>query len=156
MSTKSTIAHGPTFHVYRELGDEDAVYLELQGVAFQATYNRVVVPIPVHIWETIRVYPGVDLSWAERSDEEIEAAVTHDVDERLAEVVAAPPAAKPLAALSGVLVYGDVDTPREEQIVQGTDYFKRLRAHQQEIRDAIAELRRSNLSPDAVEEKTGL
>lgn len=32
MSTKSTIAHGPTFHLYNDLGDERYVYLELESV----------------------------------------------------------------------------------------------------------------------------
>jgi hypothetical protein len=85
MSTKSTIVSGPTFHLYLELADgEDAVYLELDGVHYQATYNRVVVPIPVHIWEVIRAYPGVDLSWAAWSDEELRAYVERRIDERLA------------------------------------------------------------------------
>lgn len=38
---------------------------------FEASYNRVMVPIPVHIWEVIRQYPGLDLSWANKSDQNI-------------------------------------------------------------------------------------
>jgi hypothetical protein len=40
MSTKSTIVSGPTFHLYNDLADEDSVYLELEGVGFEASYNR--------------------------------------------------------------------------------------------------------------------
>ena len=69
MSTKSTIAYGSTFHLYHEALDENHVYLELEQVEFEASYNRVMVPIPVHIWEVIRQYPGIDLSWAEKSDQ---------------------------------------------------------------------------------------
>ena len=61
MSTKSTIAHGRNFHFYHEALDEDYVYLELEGTKFEASYNRVMVPIPVHVWEVIRRYPGSDL-----------------------------------------------------------------------------------------------
>ncbi len=37
MSTKSTLTHGPTFHLYNEVFDERTVYLELEGVPFEAS-----------------------------------------------------------------------------------------------------------------------
>ena len=46
MSTKSTIAHGPGFHFYHEVLDEDHVYLELETTSFEAGYGRVMLPIP--------------------------------------------------------------------------------------------------------------
>ena len=49
MSTKITIAHGRNFHLYQEALDEDHVHLELEGIKFEASYNRVMVPIPVHV-----------------------------------------------------------------------------------------------------------
>jgi hypothetical protein len=45
MSTKATIAYGPTFHLYHEALDEDFVYLEIEGTQFEASYNRVMVPM---------------------------------------------------------------------------------------------------------------
>lgn len=54
MSTKATIAHGRDFHFYHESLDEDNVYLELENVEFEASYRRVMVRIPVDIWEVIR------------------------------------------------------------------------------------------------------
>ena len=54
MSTKSTIAHDRNFHLYREAFDEDYVYLEVEGTKFEASYNRVMLPIPVHVWEALR------------------------------------------------------------------------------------------------------
>src|SRR5262245_11226145 len=38
MSTKSTIAHGRSFHLYHEVFDEDYVYLELEEAKFRQTY----------------------------------------------------------------------------------------------------------------------
>ena len=63
MSTKSTIAHGRNFHFYHEALDEDYVYLELEGTKFEASYDRVMMPIPIHVWEVIRRYPGIDLKY---------------------------------------------------------------------------------------------
>ena len=37
MSTKSSIADGPTFHFYKEALDKDYVYLELEQVLFEAS-----------------------------------------------------------------------------------------------------------------------
>ena len=46
MSTKSTLAHGPNFHLYREMLEEDYVYLEVAGTRFEAEYGRVMVANP--------------------------------------------------------------------------------------------------------------
>ena len=61
MSTKCTIAHDESFHFYHEVLDDDHVYLELRTTHFEAGYGRVMIPIPIHIWETIRHLGGVRL-----------------------------------------------------------------------------------------------
>jgi hypothetical protein len=142
MSTKATIAYGDTFHFYREVLDDDYVYLELEQVPFEASYNRVMVPIPVHIWEVIRQYPGIDLSWVDKSDEDILAHVTQKVDDRIREFEQAGDN-KALIALFGSLVYGKADAPRDEQIQTGVDYYKKLRSHQQQVSEAIEQLSKS-------------
>ena len=100
MSTKATIAYGPNFHLYHEVLDEDYVYLELEGVQFEASYNRVLVPIPIHIWEVIRQYPGIDLAFADKTADEIRGYVEQQVDERLTHYREANQSAKGLIALS--------------------------------------------------------
>src|SRR5437016_35336 len=85
MSTKSTIAHGDDFHLYHEIFEDDFVYLELEGVEFRATRDRVMVPIPLAVWEVIRKRGGADLSLAAKSDEELRLLVGRVVDERIAE-----------------------------------------------------------------------
>jgi hypothetical protein len=144
MSTKATIAYGPTFHFYQEVFDDDAVYLELEGVQFEAGYNRVMVPIPVHIWEVIRQYPGVDLSFAEKTDAELEQYVEQEVNERVRQYQEASENAKGLVSLCGALVYGSAEEPREQQIARGLEYFTNMRAHQRQIQAAIAELEQQN------------
>jgi hypothetical protein len=101
MSTKSTIAHGGNFHLYHEAFDEDYVYLELEGTKFEASYNRVMVPIPVHIWEVIRHYPGIDLKYADRTDAEIRRYVEQEIDQRLKRYEEANERSKGIVSLSG-------------------------------------------------------
>lgn len=145
MSTKSTVAYGPNFHLYQEVGDENFIYLSLEGVSFEATYNRVMVPIPVHIWEVIHQYPGTDLSWSDQTDEEIESYVEQEVNERLIGYEQAEnDQHRGLIALCGSLIYGSADSPRQEQLEQGVAYFKRLREHQQQIKQAIEALEKTN------------
>ncbi len=143
MSTKSTIAHGPTFHFYHEVLDEDYVYLELEGVQFEAGYNRVMVPIPVHIWEVIRQYPGVDLSFAEKTDEDLRRYVEQEVNERLKRYQEAH-GGRGLVRLFGALAYGSADEPREQQIAAGLAHFTKVREHQRQIKEAIIELEKQN------------
>lgn len=80
MSTKSTIAHGDNFHFYHEAADDDHVYLELEGVEFEAGHERVMVSIPIHIWETIRPLAGARLELVNHADEDLLAMVEADVE----------------------------------------------------------------------------
>jgi|SRR5581483_1003167 len=144
MSTKSTIAHGPNFHFYHEVLDEDYVYLELEGVQFEAGYNRVMVPIPVHIWEVIRHYPSVDLSFAEKTDEDLQRYVEQEVEERIKRYQEAHENAKGLVRMFGSLAYGSADEPQERQIAEGLAHFTKVREHQRQIKAAIVELEKQN------------
>lgn len=144
MSTKSTIAYGPNFHLYHEVLDEDYVHLELEGVQFEAGYNRVMVPIPIHVWEVIRHYPGIELDHADRTDAEIRQYVEQQVDERIKRLEEARDNARSLVSLAGSLVFGAADKKREDQIAAGIEYFTKTREHQQQIKQAIAKLEEAN------------
>lgn len=142
MSTKSSIAWGKTFHFYHEALDHHNVYLELEGTDFEAHYNRVMVRIPIHIWEVVRQRGGANLSLADASDEDLLRMVTEHVEERLKDLAEADEAMRPLMRMSGSLQYGDALDPLEEQIARGMDYYRKERRDQQEIREAIEELER--------------
>jgi hypothetical protein len=144
MSTKSTIAYGRNFHLYHEAFDEDYVYLEIEGTQFEASYNRVMVPIPVHVWEVIRRYPGIDLKYADKTDAEIRRYVEQEVDERFKQYEKASPKSKGLISLSGALVYGTADQPRDQQIAAGVEHFTKVREHHRQISQAIEELEQAN------------
>jgi len=148
MSTKATVAHGPTFHLYQEVLEDQYIYLELESVPFEASYNRVMVPIPVHIWEVIRQYTGVDLSFADQTDDDIRAHVERAVDERIANYQRAETEQqKALLLCLGAIPYGPADTPRDEQIAHGMTHFEALRERQRQIRRAIEELREMDKTP---------
>ena len=144
MSTKATIAHGPSFHFYHDLFDEDHVYLEVEGARFEASYGRVMVPIPVHVWEVIRRHPGADLQLVDKTDEELRQHVEQTVDERLRRYQEADEQGKSLAALAGALTFGRADQPREAQLAAGLEHYTHLREHQRQIQRAIADLEQKN------------
>lgn len=146
MSTKSTIAYGPNFHFYHEVLDEDYVYLQLEGVQFEAAYNHVMVPIPIHIWEVIRQYPGIELDYVDKTDEEIRLYVERQVDDRIKRLNDAGEKGGQLVRFAGSLIYGMADKLREEQIAAGVEYFTRTRKHQKEIKQAIVQLEQANRS----------
>ncbi len=144
MSTRSTLAYGPSFHLYHEVLDEDYVYLRIEGTQFEASYGQVMVPIPVHVWEVIRRHSGVDLGLADQTDDELRRHVEQMVDDRLKRHQKAAENAKPIAALAGSLVLGSIDEPREIQVAKGLEDYTRRREHQRQVRQAITELERAN------------
>jgi len=145
MSTKSTLVYGQNFHFYRELLDDDHVYLQLDTTQFEAGYGRVTLPIPIHIWETIRHLGAADLDLVDEDDEALLAMVERDVDKRIAEYQRAmieTPERTSLIRFFGCLPYGTADSPRIDQVRRGMEYFRRKRQRQCEVRARIAELRK--------------
>ncbi len=144
MSTKATIAYGDNFHFYHEVLDDDHVYLELDTTNFEAGYGRVMVPIPIHIWETIRHMGAARLNLVNHTDEDLLAMVEADVDERIADYQKAlreTPDRAGLFRFFGGGTYGGADEPREQQIAQGVECFQRERQRQREVQAAIDKLR---------------
>jgi hypothetical protein len=147
MSTKSTIAHGRDFHFYHEALDEDNVYLELENVEFEASYRRVMVKIPIDIWEVIRHTGAARLDLVDSSDEELRQMVERQVGERVAEYERAKGDSRreTLVSLCGALVFGGADEPREEQIRRGLNYYVRDRERQRQI---VTRMKEHKVIPD--------
>jgi hypothetical protein len=140
MSTKSSIASGPNFHFYHEVFDDENVYLDLQNVPFEASERHVMMAIPVAIWEVIRQTPPVDLSFSDKTDEDIQHLVESEVQKRLTDFAAADVRKKSILQLSGASVNGSPDDPQEEQIAKGLIYYTQLRLRQLKLRQDIADL----------------
>jgi hypothetical protein len=146
MSTRTTIACGDDFHFYHEASDDDHVYLELETTQYAAGYGRVMLPIPIHIWETIRHLGGVELDLADACDEALQARVERAVEERIGRYQQAVREGRDsmLLVLMGLQPYGSPELPRDEQIRRGRRYFEGQRRWQQAARDRITQLRREN------------
>lgn len=159
MSTKCTIAHGENFHFYSEILDDDHVYLELDTTHFEAGYGRVMLPIPIHIWETIRHLGGARLDLADEEDHGLLVMVERDVDQRILEyqqAVSKSPERAGFIALLGCLPYGTADLPRDDQIRKGMEYFQRKRQRQLEVKARIAALRKTGPTSGVSDETESL
>lgn len=139
MSTKFSIACGPDFHFYHEAFEQDAVYLELEKAFFEASPDKVTVAIPVVVWEVIRQYAGADLSWAAKSDEEIQQWVEHEVDKRIALCQTAT-ASRSFFRMCGILTFGSVDDPRDMQLERGLTHCFEMRDKQRQLIAQVNEL----------------
>ena len=128
MSTRATLSHGPTFHLFEEVFDEEHVYLELTDTDFEVTPGRVLVQVPLAIWEVIRVHSPYDARLADLDDEALLALVEAEVDARVAK-----------RERFGFGVYGSSDDPREAQLERGLTWHRERRAAQRRVR---AEVRR--------------
>ncbi len=148
MSAKATIAYDKNFHLYEESGDPNHIYLELETNNFEAGYGRVMVPIPVHIWEVIREFPGVRLDLADLTDAQIQEKVEKEVDERICEWKEAKKRGeKGIWRWVGGLQFGDADSPRAEQVRKGREWYRGQRKWEREVKAAIEKLRWEN-SPE--------
>lgn len=144
MSTKSTLAHDDTFHFYRDVMDEDHVYIELRTTRFEVTHGCVTLALPLPVWETIRHLGAADLSLVDKTDEDLLRMIEIEVDRRIADYLARHPShpGAGLARYAGSLAYGPADSPRHEQIQHGLEYVSEQRQQQRELRDAIDAIRR--------------
>ena len=137
MSTKSSFAYSDNFHLYAECFDDNNVYLEVEGVEFETSSGRVMVSIPLEIWEVIRQYSNIDLSLVNKNDDEIKADCEVFVKDRLAKIEACKAhqggRGVGLLASMGCVVYGTADEAVETQIQSGFDYMIKRRNEQQDL-----------------------
>lgn len=148
MSTKSSIVYGDNFHFYTDLADENnnGVWLRLEGndIEYQVFKNSVSVRIPLYIWESIRSHSLVDFSVAEKTDEDLQKECEESVDERIKEYNEADDRMKSFFALAGCMFYGDIESPREEQIANAMKNKKARRDNIQKIIQKMNESKNVN------------
>jgi hypothetical protein len=136
MPPKISIAYGKNFHFYREAHERNYVYLELEDVPYEVGYLRVMLAIPVDIWETIRSLGAPKLDLINASDADLIEKVTSRVDERAAEYERARSSnqdAAEMIRLRDSLIFGAADEPHEDQIARGIHSYKVERERQRAI-----------------------
>ena len=142
MPSKTTLAYGQGFHFYKEARNNDYVYLELEDIAYDAGYRRVMIAIPVDVWEVIRGLGGTDLDLVNATDEELIRIVESKVTERILQYESAlkltPEKAHKLR-FSDSEVLGAADEPRDRQLARGIEYYATQRRRQREIVERIAQ-----------------
>lgn len=124
--------------------EEDGVWLKLHGdkIQFEATNNSVAIRIPLSVWEFIRCKHIMDLSFADKTDEELLSETEKDVDQRIEQYAKAKNnREKSIVALSGAFLYGDVESTREEQIENALKCKKDRRDKFLKIKNDIKEFK---------------
>ena len=150
MTVKTTLAYGKSFHFYHEARDNNHVYLELEDVAYDAGYRRVMVAIPIDVWEVIRCLGGAGLELLDASDEELIHIAEAKVNARIAEYEKLRAADREKAEwvrFGEATMFGSADGPREEQLARGIAYYRTERARQREVAARIAQHQVVEINP---------
>lgn len=154
MTIKATLAYGRNFHFYHEALDNNHVYLELEDVSYDPGYRRVMVAIPIDVWEVIRGLGAAKLNLINASDEELTNIVEEKVAGRIAEYEAAKrtsPEEAERTRFNDSLLFGAVDDTREQQTTRGVQYYKTERARQREISARIMQHKVVDINTHTVE-----
>jgi hypothetical protein len=158
MTVKATLAYGKNFHFYHEALDNNHVYLELEDVSYDVGYRRVMVAIPIDVWEVIRGLGEARLDIANASDEELIRLVEERVDERIAgykRVLESDSDKANWLRFSESTKFGSADAPREQQLLRGINYYKTERERQREVATRIAQHKIVDISTEPPEEING-
>lgn len=139
MSTKSTICYGDNFHFYKDCFDEENVYLSLETINNISIENGVVtIAIPLEIWQNIRFFDN-KFEYANLSDEQINEIVTKAVEKRIENK-------GPISKLFGCGIFGSFDLPKEEQIKNGIDFYRKQREKEMLIVEKIKNITKYKLT----------
>lgn len=142
MPPKVTIAYGRDFHFFRDAQESNFVYLELEDVPFEVGYRRVMIAIPIDVWQTLRTLAHVELDLINMSDAELIELVETRVSERVMKYEKARASSSENAELirfNESIKFGPADEEREAQIARGISYYKSERERQRAITARMAQ-----------------
>jgi len=139
---KTTLAYGKNFHFYQEGFNNNFVYLELEDAPYDAGYRRVMVAIPIDVWEVIRSLGCVRLDLINASDEELLESVQRKVIRRISEyerVFSTDSEKAALLRFEDALIFGPADDNHEKQVEKGMQHYRMERERQRGIALRIAQ-----------------
>jgi hypothetical protein len=157
MTVKATLAYGKSFHFYHEALDNNHVYLELEDVPYDPGYRRVMVAIPIDVWEVIRSLGQARLELVDLSDDDLLAIAERGVDERIAKYekvrVSDYEKADELRFENSV-IFGAADDERERQVVRAMDYYKTERERQRGLVARMAQHKIIDIGGEGLPDQT--
>jgi hypothetical protein len=134
MNHKITLAQGDPFHFYKNESDEEHVFLELSPAEFQTFEDLITLRIPMDIWMVMRQVKAPEMHLVESTDQDLIDLANNDVDERMAQHVAATTERRrDLIAMFSSALYGEITEPRDDQVQLGIKYLMQLRETQRAI-----------------------
>jgi hypothetical protein len=136
MTVRTTLAYGRNFHFYVQAHENNYVYLELEDIPYEVGYRRVMIALPVDVWETLRGLAATSLNLINASDADLIELVTFKVDERVREYEssrASGPEKANTVRFKNSNMFGLADAPHEEQVERGLQYYKLERERQRSI-----------------------
>lgn len=142
MPVKITLAYGKNFHFFHEALDANQVYLELEDAVFEVGYRRIMISIPIDIWETIRGLGAASLNLVNASDDELMRLVEREVDDRISgygKIRKSDPEKAELLRFNNSVVFGAADEAREQQVFKGLEYYRMERGRQREVVSRMAQ-----------------
>lgn len=151
MSTKSTIYYGDDFHLYNEASDNydnHDVYLEIYKSSlseFCIDENKLQICIPSAIWKIISKHKIKELSWAEKTDTDIENYVLKEVELRINKIKNPINRGNLSDFFCGSLIYGSPDESRDMQVESGIKYFSLKREQEINILNKYLKYKEINL-----------
>lgn len=146
VSTKSTIAYGPDFHLYHEMMEDDAVYLQIEGQEFKATPDKVTLKIPVAVWEHIRQFKGFHPDYHLLDDQQILDTATQAVEHRIQRYLEADERHRGWITLEGFMIYGEATATADQQVRDGVEFMTKKRNHERAILAQIEALNKPEKS----------
>lgn len=136
MTVRTTLAYGRNFHFYLHAHENNYVYLELEDVPYEVGYRRVMIALPVDVWETLRGLAATQFDLVNASDAQLIELVTLKVDDRVSEykrVQSTGPEKADEARFKNSIMFGPADATREEQVERGLQYYRMERERQRSI-----------------------
>jgi hypothetical protein len=157
MTVKATLAYGRGFHFYQEGLNSNYVYLELEDAPYDAGYRRVMVAIPVDVWEVIRTLGQARLDLVDLSDDDLLTMAEKRVDERRVSYerfCTSDPERAEVLRFENSIIFGAADEERGRQVMRGMEYYRTERERQRGIAARMAQHKIVDIGDEPIPDQT--
>lgn len=131
MSTKCSMYWDGVVHIYQECFDEENIIIERSdpksSIKMELELKQIISLVRCFNYESMK-------KQAYLTDDYIKNYVTTTVNASTSD---------PISRISGMLIYGDIDEPKEDQIKNGIEYYTKKRNFLKKIVDEIESTRRN-------------